>query len=49
VAVVAPLVFARELFDPALLLRAAHRYQAVTDWHLREPAVVAQSSSIAAE
>ncbi|CAN5776777.1 Asp-tRNA(Asn)/Glu-tRNA(Gln) amidotransferase GatCAB subunit A [soil metagenome] len=27
-------------FDEATLLRAAHRYQQVTDWHSREPALV---------
>ncbi len=27
-------------FDEASLLRAAHRYQQVTDWHSREPALV---------
>jgi len=26
-------------FDEATLLRAAHAYQAVTDWHTRKPAL----------
>jgi aspartyl-tRNA(Asn)/glutamyl-tRNA(Gln) amidotransferase subunit A len=32
-----------KLFDEATVLRVAHAYENLTEWHLRRPAIVAET------